>query len=153
MSESMLQLREIQEVSKKKVLILCTGNSCRSHMAEGLVNHYLGDEWTAYSAGTEPAGSVHPLAIAVLAELDIDISGHTSKSTEYFRNKELDWVITICDDAADNCPVWLGQGNIAHIGFPDPAKAAGNDDEKMRVFRQIRDDIREQVLEFLPTVV
>jgi len=121
-------------------------------MAEGLINFFLGDEWTAYSAGTEPSGNVHPMAIAALAELGIDISGQTSKSTERFRNIELDWVITVCDDAADNCPVWLGQGNTVHIGFPDPAKALGSDDEKMKIFRQVRDDIREQVLEFLPTV-
>jgi len=122
-------------------------------MAEGMINHYLEEEWTAYSAGTEPAGYVHPLAIAVLAELGIDISSHTSKSTEDFRDMSLEWVITVCDDAAENCPVWLGQENTVHIGFPDPANATGTDDEKMKVFRQVRDDIREQVLDFLPTVV
>jgi len=139
-------------MSKKMVLVLCTGNSCRSHMAEGMINHYLGDDWTAFSAGTEPAGHVHPLAITALAELGVDISNHTSKSTEDFRNMSLDWVITVCDDAAENCPVWLGRGNTVHIGFPDPAKATGTDDEKMKIFRQVRDDIREQVLGFLPTV-
>lgn len=129
-------------MSKKDVLILCTGNSCRSHMAEGLVNHYLGDDWNAYSAGTDPSGYVHPLAIGALAELGIDISNHTSKSTESFRDASLDWVVTVCDDAAENCPLWLGQGNTVHIGFPDPAQATGTDDEKMVVFRQVRDDIR-----------
>ncbi|NCF64765.1 MAG: arsenate reductase ArsC [Chloroflexi bacterium] len=138
-------------MSKKDVLILCTGNSCRSHMAEGLVNHYLGDDWNAYSAGTDPSGYVHPLAIGALAELGIDISNHTSKSTESFRDASLDWVVTVCDDAAENCPLWLGQGNTVHIGFPDPAQATGTDDEKMVVFRQVRDDIREQVLGFLGT--
>jgi arsenate reductase len=121
-------------------------------MAEGMVNYYLGDEWIAYSAGIEPASYVHSLAIATLAELGIDISNHTSKTTEHFRTMELDWVITVCDDAAENCPVWLGQGNMIHIGFPDPAKAVGTDDEKMKVFRQVRDDIRKQVLKFLLTV-
>jgi len=140
-------------MSKKSVLILCTGNSCRSHMAEGMVNYYLGDDWSAYSAGTEPSGYVHPLAIAVLAELGIDISDHISKSTEGFRGASLDWVVTVCDDAAENCPLWLGKGNRVHIGFPDPAKTTGTDEEKMMVFRQIRDDIRRQVLEFLKTRV
>ncbi len=139
-------------MSRRRVLILCTGNSCRSHMAEGLVNHYLGDDWIAYSAGTEPAGYVHPLAIVAMSELGIDISGHSSKSTENFRNESLDWVITVCDDAAENCPVWLGQGNKAHFGFPDPAKATGTDEKKMAVFRQVRDDLRSQLMEFLPTV-
>ena len=133
----------------KQVLILCTGNSCRSHMAEGLVNHHLGNEWQAYSAGTEPAGYVHPMAIAVLNEVGIDISDHSSKSTESFRDFPLDWVITVCDDAADNCPIWLGQGNTAHFGFPDPAKANGTDEEKMVVFRRIRDEIFTDVLAFL----
>ncbi len=139
-------------MSKKEVLVLCTGNSCRSHMAEGMINHYLGEEWTAYSAGTEPAGYVHPLAIAALAELGIDISDHVSKSTDLFRNASLNWVITVCDDAAENCPVWLGQGNRAHFSFPDPAKVTRSEEEKMRVFRQVRDDIRTQLIEFLPTV-
>ena len=140
-------------MNKNKVLILCTGNSCRSHMAEGMVNYYLGDEWIAYSAGTEPTGYVHPLAIAALAELGIDISDHISKSTEDFRKMSLDWVVTVCDDAAENCPVWLGQGNTVHFSFPDPAKAIGTDDEKMLIFRQVREDIRDRVLGFLPTVV
>lgn len=139
-------------MSKKDVLILCTGNSCRSHMAEGMVNYYLGDDWNAYSAGIEPSGYVHPLAVAVLAEIGIDISGHTSKSTESFRAMSLDWVLTVCDDVAESCPVWLGQGNRVHIGFPDPAKAMGTDEERLMIFRQVRDDIREQVLEFLKRV-
>lgn len=139
-------------MNKKNVLILCTGNSCRSHMAEGMVNFYLGDDWTAYSAGTEPAGYVHPMAISAMAELGIDISKHTSKSTERFRHETLDWVITVCDDAAENCPVWLGLGNKAHFGYPDPAKAVGSDEEKMAAFRRVRDDMRTQLLEFLPTV-
>ncbi len=139
-------------VNLKQVLILCTGNSCRSHMAEGLINYYLGDEWQAYSAGTEPAGYVHPMAITVLDELGIDISQHTSKSTEEFRDTALDWVITVCDDAAENCPLWLGQGDTAHIGFPDPARATGTDEQKLSVFRTVRDDISKDVLGFLRTV-
>ncbi len=136
---------------KKRVLFLCTGNSCRSHMAEGLTNHFLGDTWEAVSAGTQPSGYVHPLAIAALAELGIDISGHTSKTADEFRQTPLDLVITVCDDAAENCPLWLGQGRVTHISFPDPAKATGTEAEKTAVFRQVRDDIRAQVLPYLET--
>jgi arsenate reductase len=118
-------------------------------MAEGLTNHILGDSWTAVSAGTEPAGYVHPMAIAALAELDIDISRHTSKTADEFRGTPLDLVITVCDDAAENCPLWLGQGKVKHISFLDPAKATGTDEEKMAVFRQVRDDIQEQVVGYL----
>lgn len=136
-------------MNKKQVLFLCTGNSCRSHMAEGLTNHFLGEKWLAYSAGTEPAGYVHPLAIKVMAELDIDISGHTSKTADEFKQTVFDLVVTVCDDAAENCPVWLGQGKKVHISFPDPAKATGTEEEKLLVFRQVRDDIRSKVLEEL----
>ncbi len=139
-------------MSRRRVLILCTGNSCRSHMAEGLVNYYRGDAWEAFSAGTEPSGYVHPMAIAAMAEVDIDISNHTSKSTGQFRNVPLDWVITVCDDAAEKCPIWLGQGQKMHIPFPDPAKATGDEAVRMAVFRQVRDAIREEVLAFLESV-
>lgn len=140
--------------SAQRVLILCTGNSCRSQMAEGLINHQLGREWRAESAGTQPSGYVHPLAVRALAELDIDlldphISRGRSKSTEEFRDTQFDQVITVCDDAAENCPVWLGSGQVAHIGFPDPALAQGSDDEKMVEFRKVRDAIRQQLLPFL----
>ncbi len=134
---------------KKKVLFLCTGNSCRSHMAEGLVNHYLGDKWEAFSAGTEPTGYVHPLAVAVMAELGIDISHHTSKHTDQFRDMPFDLVVTVCDSAAENCPLWLGQGKKIHVGFPDPAQATGSEVEKTAVFRQIRDNMRYQLLNLL----
>ncbi len=130
----------------KSVLFLCTGNSCRSHMAEGLTNHFLGEQWRAHSAGTEPAGYVHPLAIQALAELDIDISHHRSKTTDMFKEMPLDLVVTVCDDAAENCPIWLGEGRVLHMSFPDPAKAEGTDDEKLVVFRQVRDDIRNKLL-------
>ncbi len=136
-------------MSKKKVLFLCTGNSCRSQMAEGLVKHYLSKEWKAYSAGTEPAGYVHPLAVRAMAESGIDISEQKSKSAEMFRDKRLDLVITVCDDAAENCPVWLGQGQVVHISFPDPAKATGTDEQKMELFRSVRDDICRRVFYYL----
>ncbi len=136
-------------MSKSKVLFLCTGNSCRSQMAEGLVKHYLSKEWKAYSAGTRPSGYVHPLAIKAMAELGIDISKQKSKSTETFRNKNFDLVVTVCDNAAEDCPVWLGQGQIVHISFPDPAEATGTEIEQMEVFRSVRDDIRRRVFYYL----
>ncbi len=132
----------------RKVLILCTGNSCRSQMAEAIVNHFLSDQWQAFSAGTQPAGYVHPLALKTLEELGIHHSGQ-SKSTEQFRSQPLDVVITVCDDAAENCPVWLGAGKRAHIGFPDPAHATGSEEEQMAAFRLVRDDIRARILPYL----
>jgi arsenate reductase len=134
---------------KKKVLFLCTGNSCRSQMAEGLANYYLGDEWLAFSAGTKPAGYVHPLAVQVMAELHIDISGQRSKSADEFRETEFDTVVTVCDDAAENCPVWLGNGHKVHSGFEDPAQATGSDEERLAVFRRVRDEIRCQMFNLL----
>lgn len=136
-------------MSKKRVLFLCTGNSCRSQMAEGLVNHFLGSRWEAFSAGTEPAGYVHPFAVAAMLELGIDISRHRSKSVDEFRNVVFDRVVTVCDDAAENCPVWLGPGVVTHIGFPDPAKAGGSEPERMQVFRQVRDAIKDRILSYL----
>jgi arsenate reductase len=140
-------------MNKKQVLVLCTGNSCRSQMAEALINHDLGETWHAYSAGTAPSGYVHPLAIEAMAELGIDLSGHRSKSTDEFRGAPLDVVITVCDDAAENCPVWLGAGQKVHIGFPDPARATGSPAEVMAVFRQVREDIRRRVIDYLRETV
>jgi arsenate reductase len=118
-------------------------------MAEGLINHHLGDSWQAYSAGTAPSGYVHPLAIRAMAELGIDISGNRSKSTDEYQDAPIDLAVTVCGDAAENCPVWLGKGKTVHIGFPDPADATGSDEEKMIVFRQVRDDIKTHVLNYL----
>jgi len=98
-------------MDKKRVLFLCTGNSARSQMAEGLVNHFLSTSWEAHSAGTKPAGYVHPLAVQALAELGIDSSAQWSKSTEKFRGMDFDVVITVCDQAAKNCPVWLSENS------------------------------------------
>lgn len=136
---------------RKKVLILCTGNSCRSQLAEALINKHLGQQWQAFSAGTQPSGFVHPLAMRALAEVGIAHSG-VSKSTDIFRGEPFDLVITVCDDAAENCPLWLGQGQRVHIGFPDPAKAEGSEEERMIVFQQVRDEIRDQILPFLQNV-
>jgi arsenate reductase len=118
-------------------------------MAEALVNRFLSDQWKAYSAGTEPAGYVHPLAVQVMSELEIDISNHRSKSTDEFRRTKFDQVITVCDDAAENCPVWLGQGQLAHLSFPDPAQATGGEAEQLVVFQSVRDDIGKRVLNYL----
>lgn len=137
-----------ENITRRKVLILCTGNSCRSQMAEAIINHVLGQTWQAYSAGTNPSGYVHPLAVRSLAELGIDHHGE-SKSIEGFEGEFFDLVITVCDDAAENCPVWLGKGRREHISFPDPAAAQGNEEERMVVFRQVRDAIRARVLPYL----
>lgn len=133
---------------KRKVLFLCTGNSCRSQMAEAIVNARLGDEWEAVSAGTQPAGYVHPRALAVLSEIGIQHTGR-SKLADEFRGVDFDLVVTVCDDAAENCPVWLGKGKRVHLGFPDPAKATGTDEEVMNAFRRVRDDIALKVPELL----
>jgi arsenate reductase len=133
-------------MNRKRVLFLCTGNSCRSQMAEGLVNHILGDRWEARSAGTAPAGYVHPLAVEAMAELGVNIAGARSKSINEFRDLVFDVVITVCQAAAESCPLWLGQGRVVHIGFPDPADAKGSDVEQMAVFRQVRDAMRQQVI-------
>jgi arsenate reductase len=114
-------------------------------MAEGLVNHLLGDQWEASSGGTRPAGYVHPLAVEAMAELGIDISAQRSKPLGEFRDVEFDLIITVCDDAARNCPVWLGKGKKIHLGFPDPAAATGSDAERLEVFRRVRDGLREKV--------
>ena len=118
-------------------------------MAEGLVNYYRGDQWVAHSAGTQPSGYVHPLAVEVMAELGIDLSAGRSKSLEEFREAAMDVVVTVCDGAAENCPVWLGQGKVIHVGFPDPAEAEGTEAQRLDVFRSVRDAIHQQVLAVL----
>ena len=128
----------------KKVLFLCTGNSCRSHMAEAIVNDQMGAQWLAVSAGTKPAGYVHPKAIAVLKEIGITHSGE-SKLADQFRDWDLDLVVTVCNSAAEECPVWLGKGRRVHHSFPDPADATGTEEEIMEVFRQVRDDIARKI--------
>ena len=134
--------------AKKRVLFLCTGNSCRSQMAEALTNHFMGERWTAFSAGTAPTGYVHHLALRALAEMGIRHQGE-SKSVETFKGQAFDVVITLCDDAAQNCPVWLGPGQQVHIPFPDPALAPGSDSTRLDVYRQVCEDIRHRVLGYL----
>jgi arsenate reductase len=132
----------------KKVLFLCTGNSCRSQMAEAIVNARLGDRWQAVSAGTKPAGYVHPKALEALSEVGISHSGH-SKRAEEFRDMDFDLVVTVCDSAAEECPVWLGQGRRAHRSFPDPARAEGTEEEIIKVFREVRDEIEKEIIALL----
>ncbi len=129
-------------MSLPTVLILCTGNSCRSHMAEGILRAAAGDLIDVRSAGSKPAGYVHPKAIAVLDEIGIDISHHTSKHMDEFLNQDVRTVITVCGNADQACPVFPGQVNRHHWGFEDPAHAIGNDDEILAVFRRVRDEIR-----------
>lgn len=131
---------------RKKLLILCTGNTCRSQMAEGLVNHLLGDAWTAFSAGTDPGEQVHPLAIEVMKELGIDISGGTPEPIERYLDRNWDLVITVCDSAKETCPVFPGRVEQIHVGFPDPAEATGSREERLAVFRKVRDAIASRLL-------
>lgn len=131
----------------KRVLFICTHNSARSQMAEGLVNHDLAGKVQAFSAGTDPT-FVHPLAIAAMKESGIDISRYRSKSMDEFGDEKFDFVITLCDQAAKSCPVFLG-GKQMHMGFPDPSGITGSEEEKISFFRQLRDQIRDQIVEFL----
>lgn len=131
-------------MQKKKVLFLCTGNSCRSQMAEAIVNARLGEQWEAVSAGTKPAGYVHPKAIQVLQEIGIHHQGRSKLADEY-RDLSLDLVVTVCDSAAEECPVWLGPGKRAHLSFEDPAKATGSEEQILNAFRAVRDQIAEQI--------
>jgi arsenate reductase (thioredoxin) len=128
----------------RSVLFLCNGNSCRSQMAEAIVHARYSKEWRAFSAGTRPAGFVHPLAIQVLREIGIEHHGE-SKSAEQFRDHDFDLVVTVCDDANEECPVWLGKGKRIHKGFRDPAKAEGTDEERLAAFRQVRDEMLKKI--------
>ncbi len=124
------------------VLILCTGNSCRSHMAEGILRAAAGDLLNVQSAGSNPAGYVHPLAIKALAEIGIDLSAHLSKHMNEFLDQDVETVITVCGNADQACPMFPGQMNRYHWGFDDPAHATGSEDEQMAMFRRVRDEIR-----------
>jgi arsenate reductase (thioredoxin) len=124
------------------VLILCTGNSCRSHLAEGILRAAAGDFLDVQSAGSNPAGYVHPLAIRVMEEIGIDLSRHRSKHMNEFLSEPVETVITVCGNADQACPVYPGQVNRFHWPFDDPAHATGTEEEKMTVFRRVRDEIR-----------
>ena len=127
---------------KKRVLILCTGNSARSQMAEGLLRHDAGDRYEVASAGTHPS-SVRPEAIQALAELGIDIAGHRSKHVDELLHQPFDYVLTVCDNARESCPVFPGEAKVIHHSFEDPAAAEGAEAERLAVFRRVRDEIRE----------
>lgn len=127
---------------KPKVLILCTGNSCRSHLAEGFLRQAADDLFEVHSAGSKPAGHVHAKAIEVMKEIGIDISQHSSKHMNEFLDKRISTVITVCGNADQACPMFPGQVKRYHWGFEDPAHAKGTDDEVLAVFRKIRDQIK-----------
>lgn len=132
----------MEEKAKPLILILCTGNSCRSHIAEGILKEVAGDVLNVQSAGSDPAGFVHPLAVTVLADIGIDISENSSKHMNEFLSSEVETVITVCDNADQACPSFPGQANRHHWPFPDPAKAEGAEEEIRKIFEKVRDDIR-----------
>jgi arsenate reductase len=139
----------VKPMAVRKVLILCTGNSCRSQMAEALVNHDLAGAWVAESAGTRPAAAVHPLAVAVMDEIGIDIQTQQPKTIDAVRDHPFDLVVTVCANAAAECPMWPGRAPTVHIGFDDPAEATGSPDQIRAEFRRVRDEIRHTVLDYL----
>ena len=136
---------------KKRVLILCTGNSARSQMAEGLLRHEGGAAFEVESAGVEPS-HVRPQAIEAMREIGIDISGHRSKSVDEFAGQEFDYVITVCDNAKERCPIFPGKTQRIHWSFDDPAAAEGNEAAKLAVFRRVRDEIQGRLREFIANV-
>ena len=132
---------------KERVLILCTGNSARSQMAEGLLRHIAGDRFDVESAGTRP-GRVRPEAIAVMKELGIDISGHRSKHVDEFEGQPFDYVLTVCDNARESCPVFFGAAKRLHRDFEDPAALRGTEEERLALFRRVRDEIGDYLKTF-----
>lgn len=124
------------------ILILCTGNSCRSHLAEGILREALGGSYRVVSAGSNPAGYVHPLAIKTMSEIGFDISGHHSKHLDEFLNEQVETVITVCGNADQACPMFSGQVNRHHFPFDDPAHAQGSEEDQLVIFRRVRDEIR-----------
>ena len=140
------QARFASTGAKKKVLVLCTGNSCRSHIAEGLINQALGDEYEAVSAGTSPTGYVHPLAVKCLDEVGCDITKNTSKHADSMED-DYSYVISVCGNAKENLPDWARDGkNHIHLPFQDPAHAEGTEEEQMAVFREVRDQISDKLV-------
>ena len=135
---------------KKTLLFICTHNSARSQMAEGLVNALWNDNFIAYSAGTEKT-RVKPLAIAAMKDMGIDISHHYSKTVEEFKGKNFDWVITVCDSAKETCPFFPGK-NVTHKSFKDPSDVQGSEEERLRAFIKTRDEIKQWLEEWLPTI-
>lgn len=132
---------------KKRVLFLCTANSCRSQIAEGIANHFWGDQVAALSAGTQ-ASFVNPTAIEVLKEIGVDISTHRSKNLSEFDGQNFDYVITLCGNANETCPLYIGGTKKTHIGFDDPAKAQGTEEDIQREFRRVRDGMNERLKQY-----
>jgi arsenate reductase (thioredoxin) len=133
---------------KKKVLFLCTGNSCRSQMAEGWLRHLAGDRFDVVSAGTHPVG-LNPYAVMVMQETGVDISSHASERIEPYLHKKFDYVITVCHRAQESCPTFPGASSILHWDFDDPVKAKGTFEQQLGVFRTIRDEIAERIRHFI----
>ena len=132
---------------RRRVLILCTGNSARSQMAEGLLRHDAGDRFDVWSAGTKP-GKVRPEAIAAMREIGIDISVHRSKSVDEFAGQAFDYVLTVCDNAKESCPIFPGKTVVIHRSFEDPAAVEGSEEARLAVFRKVRDELRDYLREF-----
>ncbi|MCW5873690.1 MAG: arsenate reductase ArsC [Anaerolineales bacterium] len=138
---------------RKRVLFLCTGNTCRSQMAEAIVNARLGDGWQAFSAGVNPATAINPHTTKALAEVGIVHLGEP-KSPEVFQGEHFDLVVTLCADADENCPTWLGSaGGRRHLSFPDPATARGSEEQIMPIYRQVLKDIGAKVPDLLEKTV
>jgi arsenate reductase len=138
------QMSELEAQARHRVLFLCTNNSARSQMAEGLLRSLAGDRFEVYSAGTE-ATSVRPEAVAAMAELGVDIAGQESETFDRYLGEPFDHVVTVCDDANEACPVFPGAKNRLHWSFRDPSRAAGSDEERLELFREVRDEIRERI--------
>ena len=135
-------------VAPKRILVLCTGNSARSQMAEGLIRALAGDQVQVHSAGTAPAG-LNPLAVEAMREIGLDISGHRSKSVAEFAGQRFDMVITVCDQAKESCPLFPGAPQYIHWSLPDPAAVTGGREEKLEAFREVRDRLRELLQQLL----
>jgi arsenate reductase len=135
-------------MTKKRVLVLCTGNSARSQMAEGLLRQDAGNRFEVFSAGVDPS-QVRPLAIEAMREVGIDISGQRSKSVDEFLGQEFDYVITVCDNANERCPVFPGKTKRIHWSFEDPAAAGGDEKTQLTVFRRVRDQIRQRLSQWV----
>lgn len=133
----------------QRVLILCTGNSCRSQLAEALWNQAAGSSWQAFSAGSHPAGYVHPMAIEVAGELGIDLTNYRSKSADEFTKQPWDLVVTVCDRAKEGCPTFPNAAQTLHWPFDDPAEATGTREERLQVFRRVRDQIKRAIDDYL----
>jgi arsenate reductase len=136
--------------AKKRVLVLCTGNSARSQMAEGLLRHDAGDRFEAFSAGVDPT-RVRPEAIEAMRQIGIDISDHRSKSVDEFAGREFDYVITVCDNANEHCPIFPGETKRIHWSIDDPASVQGDEETRLAVFRRVRDEIRHRLQLFAAT--